>query len=119
MNGMMVSGVHIKVVLSRRQLNMRDSHFRPRPGLGSRGECFFFWFNQLGNKWPFRAILRAGLLLGSQVRVTQERAGEGSYFLKNPAEVLNISFTSGGMVCPLSQTCIKRSLSANAVVCAF
>ncbi|CAH3175618.1 unnamed protein product [Porites lobata] len=36
MNGMMVSGVHIKVVLARRQTNMGDSHFRSRPGLGSR-----------------------------------------------------------------------------------
>lgn len=36
MNGMMVSGVHIKVVMSRRHPNMGDSHFRPRPGLGSR-----------------------------------------------------------------------------------
>lgn len=39
MNGMMVSGVHIKVVLARRQTNMGDSHFRSRPGLGSRGKC--------------------------------------------------------------------------------
>jgi len=36
MNGTMVSGVHIKVFLSRRQPNMGDSHFRSRPGLGSR-----------------------------------------------------------------------------------
>ncbi|XP_068695716.1 negative elongation factor E-like [Montipora foliosa] len=36
MNGMMVSSVHIKVALSRRQPNMGDANFRPRPGLGSR-----------------------------------------------------------------------------------
>ncbi|KAK2565848.1 hypothetical protein P5673_010133 [Acropora cervicornis] len=36
MNGNMVSGVIIKVRLNRKQPNMGDSNFRPRPGLGSR-----------------------------------------------------------------------------------
>ena len=35
MNGMMVSSVHIKVALSRKQPNMGDANFRPRPGLGT------------------------------------------------------------------------------------
>lgn len=36
MNGMMVSGVHIKVALSWRQPNMGDTQGHRRPGLGSR-----------------------------------------------------------------------------------
>ncbi|RMX41179.1 hypothetical protein pdam_00019197 [Pocillopora damicornis] len=36
MNGMMVSGVHIKVAFSRRQPNMGDTQGYRRPGLGSR-----------------------------------------------------------------------------------
>lgn len=36
MNGMMVSGVHIKVALSRRQPNMGDTQGHRRPGLGCR-----------------------------------------------------------------------------------
>lgn len=36
MNGIMVSGVHIKVALSRRQPNMGDTQGHRRPGLGNR-----------------------------------------------------------------------------------
>ena len=51
MNGMMVSGVHIKVVLARRQTNMGDSHFRSRPGLGSRGKYYqVAFFSLVGQK---------------------------------------------------------------------